>query len=219
MRETARKLGIHRTTVARKKKFLALRAESWLKDFLKTKHVRRMQFDDMETFEHSKLKPLSVPLAVEKKTRLILGFDVAVMPAKGKLVKRSLAKYGPRPDERKKVRRAVFDTLKPFIDERAEIETDKNPHYEPDIKDFFPQAKHKKYKGRRGCVVGQGELKAGGHDPIFSLNHTAAMFRGNINRLFRRTWCTTKKISGLREHILIYAQSHNQRILAKLAKA
>jgi hypothetical protein len=41
--------------------------------------------------------------------------------------------------------------------------------------------------------VGQGELKRGGFDPLFSLNHTAAMFRDRLKRLSHRTWCTTKR--------------------------
>jgi len=59
-------------------------------------------------------------------------------------------------------------------------------------------------------VVGQGELKRGGYDPLFSLNHTAAMIRANINRLFRRTWCTSKRIDRLEGHLLLYTDYHNR---------
>ena len=216
MRECARKLRIHRTTVERKKRFLASISRLWLKSFLQTKKVEQMQFDDMETFEHTKLKPLSITLAVEKKTRLILGFKVSKMPAKGLLVRKAIKKYGRRPDHRKKARRELFEILRSCIHPNAEIESDKNPHYEPEVRAYFPKANYITYKGRRGCVVGQGELKGGGFAPLFSLNHTAAMLRANINRLFRRTWCTTKKISGLEDHISLYVKSHNLRILEKL---
>ena len=175
-----------------------------------------MQFDDMETFEHTKCKPLSITLSVEKRTRLILGFKVSRMPAKGLLVRRAIKKYGKRPDERKKAREDLFLELKDCVNPNANIYSDQNPHYEPDVKKHFPLATYQTFKGLRGCVVGQGELKGGGFDPLFSLNHTAAMLRANINRLFRRTWCTTKKIEGLDDHIAIYAKSHNQRILEKL---
>jgi hypothetical protein len=46
----------------------------------------------------------------------------------------------------------------------------------------------------------------------FSLNHTCAMLRANLNRLFRKTWCTTKKIQGLVNHLLIYVAFHNRRL-------
>jgi hypothetical protein len=88
------------------------------------------------------------------------------------------------------------------------IKSDENPHYPPLIRGIFPRGEHLRYKGRRGCVVGQGELKRGGFDPLFSLNHTAAMFRANVNRLFRRTWCTTKKRESLAAHLALYAIHH-----------
>ena len=41
---------------------------------------------------------------------------------------------------------------------------------------------HQTFKRRRGCVVGQVELKAGGFDPLISLNQTCAMFRDHPKR-------------------------------------
>lgn len=84
-----------------------------------------------------------------------------------------------------------------------------DPFYPSSVKRFFPEASHVVTKGRRACVVGQGELKRGGFDPIFSFNHTAAMVRANINRLIRRTWNTTKKPERLIEHLWIYMNYHN----------
>ena len=138
------------------------------------------------------------------------------MPAKGLLAKRARKKYGPRKDGRKRARRKLFSCLQQNILPAALIESDENPHYPPDVKEFFPTAHHQTYKGRRGCVVGQGELKEGGFDPLFSLNHTAAMLRANMNRLFRRTWCTTKKLTELDNHIAIYAMAHIKKILKVL---
>lgn len=211
-------LQVNYKTVVRKRQFMSQRARVWMQGLTESLRVTRLQFDDMESFEHSKLKPLSITVAVEKPTRLILGTRVSVMPAKGLLVKASLKKYGRRKDERKRNRQELFKSLLPVVDPRAEIESDQNPHYEPDVRKYFPHAHYKQHKGRRGCVVGQGELKAGGWDPLFSLNHTCAMLRANINRLFRRTWCTTKRRECLEEHLLLYFKSHNQRILKSLMR-
>ena len=52
-------------------------------------------------------------------------------------------------------------------------------------------------------------------DPLFSLNHTCAMLRANLNRLFRRTWCTTKKPERLALHIAMYVVFHNETLLNK----
>lgn len=66
------------------------------------------------------------------------------------------------------------------------------------------------YKCRRGCVVGQCELKRGGFDPLFSLNHTATMLRDHIKRLARRTWCTPKRLERLQHFLDMYAFYHNE---------
>lgn len=175
--------------------------------------VRVLEFDDMESFEHSKCKPLSITLAVEHKSRRILGFRVSKMPAKGKLAKIARKKYGRREDHRARARQELFSELKPIVEVGALIKSDMNPYYPPDVKRHFKACRHEVFKGRRGCVVGQGELKRGGFDPLFSLNHTCAMLRANISRLFRRTWCTTKKQSRLSLHIAIYAVYHNAKLI------
>ena len=209
-RRLAKTLRANRKTIAHKLVFLSHWAHPFLNHYqnLKPKALH-IQFDDLETFEHSKLKPLSVVMAVEAKTRRILGFRVAQMPAKGLLVKRSLKKYGRRKDHRRAARRSLFQDLTKFVDQDARIQSDQNPHYKKDVKDYFPKASYETFPGRRGCVVGQGELKAGGFDPLYSLNHTFAMFRANINRLFRRTWNTTKRPDRLTAHITLYCLYHN----------
>jgi len=91
----------------------------------------------------------------------------------------------------------------------AHWRSDENPHYPRRLKAIHPDCKHETVKGRRGCVAGQGELKKIGFDPLFSLNHTCAMMRANLNRLFRRTWCTTKNRAGLIDHLSLYVRYHN----------
>lgn len=209
-RGLAKLLRINRKTVVRKLVFLGLLSHHILDEY-RTCHplCREIEFDDLETFEHSKLKPLSVIAAVESHSRRILGFRVAQMPAKGLLVKKSLLKYGKRKDERKAKRRELFQEIKACVSATALIKSDENPHYSACVKMSWPECEHLTYKGRRGCVVGQGELKSGGFDPLFSLNHTFAMFRAHVNRLFRRTWNTTKKKERLALHLSLYVLYHN----------
>lgn len=159
------------------------------------------------------MKPLSITIAVEKKTRFILGAVVSSIPAKGLLAKRSRKKYGPRSDGRKQARGQLLTNLKTVVSPDAKFETDQHPHYANSLKEHFPKSCHKQYKGRRGCIVGQGELKAGGFDPLFSLNHTCAMLRYKISRLIRRTWVTTKLPENLQRHIEIYIAHHNRQLI------
>lgn len=212
-RRSARLLKIHRTTVARKLIFLGQQARLKLEKVQQELPlVTEMQFDDLETFEHTKCKPLSVTLAVEKGTRRILGFEVSRMPAKGLLAKISLKKYGPRIDERAAKRKILFARISHLIAERAVIQSDSNPHYPPDVKVFFPGCLHQFFIGKRGAVTGQGELKKTRFDPLFSLNHTCAKLRADVCRLIRRTWCTTKRPDRLADHLSLYVLYHNQHL-------
>lgn len=214
-RRVARLLTINKKTAVRK---FVLLGKICLSDIeqrkhLPDRHIGDFVFDEMETFEHTKMKPLSIAMAVEEKTRLILDFKVSSMKAKGLLAERSRKKYGPRKDERKKNLNELLSNLKNLSPNPLFIKSDMNPHYPLAVKKVFPNSFHQTFKGKRGCVVGQGELKAGGYDPIFAFNHTAAMLRANINRLFRRTWNTTKKPECLGYHIAIYIFFHNLRLL------
>ncbi len=219
-RRAAILLGVNRKTVVRRMKFLAARARLEQGKFLKTfteNPLESVQFDDLETSEHSKCKPLSVVLAVEPKHRKILGFEVSQMPAKGLLAHTARRKYGPRPDERGVGWEKILSDLEPIVKKDACWTSDENPHYPRYLKQNFPHANHIQVKGRRGCIAGQGELKKIGYDPLFSLNHTCAMLRANLNRLFRRTWCTTKKRESLTDHLAIYVNYHNQRLTPRYA--
>lgn len=220
LRRTAEILNLNRKTVVRKLIFLASRAELELEEMNRSaKPAECVEFDDLETIEHTKCKPLSVITMVEQGTRRILGFEVAQMPAKGKLAAISVKKYGQRVDHRPQARKKLFERLKPFVNERAVMKFDMSFHYPADVKRYFPHCEYQTFKGRRACVAGQGELKVGGFDPIFSINHTFASARANVNRLIRRTWCTTKRPDRLRAHLMLYVVYHNRKIRKRRSRA
>ncbi|MDR3607717.1 MAG: hypothetical protein P4M08_10090 [Oligoflexia bacterium] len=98
----------------------------------------------------------------------------------------------------------------PYVREDCHWTSDENPHYPYYLKRHHPSATHTRVKGGRGAITGQGELKKLRFDPLFSLNHTCAMLRANLNRLFRRTWCTTKTKQGLIDHLSMYVSYHNR---------
>lgn len=215
MRRAAVIVKINRKTVERRLPYFDRVARSRHDEFLRRREPSRaVQFDDMETSEHTKLKPLSIPLVVDHPSRVILSYDVAQMPAKGHLAATSRKKYGHRKDLRPHAWRHVLREASRSSIYGVEITSDSHKRYPQMIRRFIPHASHIRVKGRKACVAGQGELKRGGWDPIFSLNHTAAMLRANINRLIRRTWCTTKRADRLRCHISLYVLWHNERILA-----
>jgi transposase-like protein len=210
MRECARILKLNKKTVVRKMIHLGLRAQARLES-LNRKRPRSavVEFDDLETFEHTKCKPLAVGLVVESKTRWILGYEVAQMSAKGLLVSKSLKRYGKRKDQRTPARHRLFSRIRNNVSADCIFKTDENPHYTQSIKRFFPRSVHRTYLGRKSSLGGQGELKKVGFDPIFSLNHTCAVLRYRTSRLIRRTWNTTKKKERLSLHLALVVLHHN----------
>lgn len=171
--------------------------------------VKDVVFDEMESFEHTKCKPLTIPIAVEEKTRIILSIGVGRIAAKGPLASISLKKYGPRSCERRTLLNKLFLELKNCCTPIPSFTSDESVHYLRPLRNHFSNSSHKQYKGRRGCVVGQGELKSLVFDPLFSLNHTCAMIRDNVKRMSRRTWCTTKRPDRLDCLLNLYAWFHN----------
>jgi transposase-like protein len=209
-------LKVNRKTVVRKFLFLGQLADDILKfDRFGRDKSKVVEFDDLETFEHSNLKPVSVLTVVESKSRRILGFTVAQMPSKGKPAAKSRAKYGRRKDERTAARNLLFRELAPFIESDAILKSDQHHNYAGSVKKYFPKAEFQTFQSRRARAHGQGELKQGRFDPLFSINHTFAMMRANINRLVRRTWNTTKKRERLYLHLAIYTLFHNWVLIPK----
>ena len=216
LRRSAKLTRIHRKTVDRRLAYFARVSDHRQKIFIKKRaKSTHVQFDDMESSEHTKMKPLSIPMAVDHHSRKILAFDVVSMPAKGPLAAASRKKYGPRADHRKKGWVEVLSQVNATRTPEVTITSDSHLSYPSLIRKHVPGAIHIQVESRKGCVVGQGELKEGAYDPMFPFNHTAAMLRANISRLVRRTWCTTKRPDRLKMHIAIYAMWHNEVITAK----
>jgi hypothetical protein len=174
-----------------------------------------MQMDDLITKENSKLKPLSVSIAVDEDRRLILAAEVSEIPAFGHLAKQAVKKYGKRKDEHHAGLTRLFQKVAPIVSSEVLIKSDEHQSYPKFISGYLPKAKHMTFPSERGCVVGQGELKKVNFDPLFIVNHTCAMMRANINRLIRKTWCTTKDPLKLKDHLDVFIYFYNQTLLKK----
>jgi hypothetical protein len=211
MRRAAIILNVSRTTIARKLIFLAKLSREKQQELLKScqNKIDYIQIDDLITSHHTKLKPLSVSVAINARDRKILAIEVSQIPAFGHLADISKRKYGHRENKLKEGLKKLFEQIKNVGGKDLLIESDEHKLYPPLVKKYFKNAEFKQYKSERACVVGQGELKRKTHDPIFKINHTLAMLRANINRLVRRTWCTTKDPKRLKNHLEIYMDFHN----------
>lgn len=214
-RRAAFLVGVDRRTVARKLPFLAKRcrqkndvAISKLKN-----RVHNIQIDDLITKENSKLKPLTVSIAVDENRRKILALEVSQIPSFGHLSQLSVKKYGKRKDEHFEGLTRLFQKLSRVVASEVLIKSDEHQRYPGFISAYFPKAKHQQFKSERACIAGQGELKKVQFDPLFIVNHTCALLRANVNRLIRKTWCTTKDPARLKDHLDIFMYYYNEVIL------
>ena len=216
IRRIAKILKIDKKTVMRKIAFLGEQAKLHNKSYLKKKSlspVKHLQFDDLITKEKTKMLPLSITAAVDAQTREILAIKVSKIPAFGLLAQKSRKKYGKRKFEHKKNLDKLLEELRPLVQENPIINTDDHKLYPELIQKHFKGAQHERFKGAKGSVTAQGELKKVKRDPLFAINHTFAMMRDNISRLVRRSWCITQKIEMLEHHLQIYMKYHNTELI------
>jgi IS1 family transposase len=215
-RRIAMTYNLNQKTIGRKLIYLAKKARLENIVFLqqlKDTPVMHLQFDDLITSIHTKLKPVSISVAVDADTRIILGAKIGVIPAFGKLASTSRRKYGRRKSEHREKLDELLSNITSFVAPDALIKTDEHKTYPNLINKYFPKSNHKKYKGAKSAIAGHGELKRKRYDPLFCINQTLAMLRYSINRLVRRTWSTSKSIERLQDHVDIYINYHNSKII------
>ncbi|MFY7992073.1 MAG: hypothetical protein ACOVP4_02185 [Bacteriovoracaceae bacterium] len=218
LRRSALLLNVSKNTVSRKLPLLAKRARqiNQRKLLLNKSKISCIQLDDLITKENSKLRPLSVSVAVDEKRRSILAVEVSQIPAFGHLAKLGRKKYGYRQDRHAEGLERLFQTISHYeIDHKLKIKSDEHGRYPKVINKFFPWASHERFKSERAHIAGQGELKKVQFDPLFAINHTCAILRANINRLIRRTWCTTKDPARLQDHLDLFVNYYNHELLPK----
>ena len=208
MRRAAKILGVAKLTIERKFHYLAARSLAAHTEFLNSGAIKTsyVQFDEMETYEHTKCKPLSVALAIRpkknpEKTPFIIDISVAKMRCKGKLAGISKKKYPEwNEDNREECCKEVMQAVRKVAKPDITIASDAKKAYPNIIKSVLPNAKIEQYPSR---------AKAREFDPLFMLNHTAARIRADLSRMRRRTWACTKKWENLLSHLYIYIAWNN----------
>lgn len=217
MRRSAIILGVDKKTIERKLPYLGkkCRRRSEVRNSRLKGRVHNIQIDDLITKENSKLKPLSVTIAVDENRRTILALEVSQIPSFGHLAKLAKEKYGERKDEHFEGLARLFKKIAPVVSPEVLVKSDQHQRYLHYISTHLPRAKHVTFPSERGCVAGQGELKKVKFDPLFVVNHTCASLRYGVNRLIRKTWCTTKDPKRLKDHLDIFMHYHNEVLLRK----
>ena len=231
--QISRNLGISKNTTKAKIEWLAKQSQIAHQKALydpNSEHnrVAHIQIDEMETFEASRFKPLSITIAIDADSGFIFALDVATMNAKGPSAVKARLKYGLRKDTRLKSLKLVLNTIRnckdsvdsdtlgiedksiSIVDEAAIItktspkkpmvfSCDSKKTYIPAIKKLFPDAIINQHLLNKQK---RGDPKV--HDPLFTINHLCARLRADVAPLARKSWTTTKSIKGLQNLLWVY---------------
>jgi len=204
--------GVNRKTIVRKFLFLALQARREHTRRLNAGELKseRFQFDEMESFEHTRLKPLSLPLAVTAQGKIV-DVKVSSMPYRGRLAELARRKYGYRPDKRREGASEVFQSIAKAAVPNSKILTDSKPAYRNWIRYSLPNLTHQPVEPKPQPNPAR---RANLDDPLFQLNHMAAKIRHDLSRMARKVWTTTKKPDRLQAHLDLYIAFNNNYRLA-----
>ena len=205
-------LGVNVKTVVPKFLFLSKNAheEHVLRLKQKAFDITEVQFDEMLSFEHTRLKPLSIALAVQSDNYKVIDIQVAQSHYQGRLSSIALKKYGIRKDESRLARFHVLKTLESQIRTTCHITTDAKPHYSLEVRHYFPKANLKQIRNRGNRLKRLLQARRRNiQDPMFGLNLVAARIRHDLSRMGRKVWTTTKKAERLQSHLMLFVAYQN----------
>jgi len=211
-RRLARILGVNLKTVVRKFLFLAQNAEAMHLEKLGSKEfdVAHCQFDEMLSFEHTRLKPISIALAVQKLDSKLISIQVAQSHYQGVLSSVAVRKYGLREDQSQLARSRVLTTIQSQIKSSCILVSDAKPIYRREVASHVPGAKLVQIKNRGGRLRRLLSAKRRNiEDPMFELNLVAAKIRHDLSRMARKVWTTTKCKDRLHKHLMLFLASQN----------
>ncbi len=204
-RQAARCLRVARRTVERRFRWLARHAASY--------HARRLQgallhgtfqLDELESFEANRYQPVTVPVLIHRQTFFLVATAVGPLRRKGRLSPRQRSRramhealHGRRPSRSSAVVRRVLRPLRDLVPRPAPVVLDS------DRKPLYGQVGRELFGDRFRWRPHSASVRRDRANPLFPINHTNARLRHFLSRLRRRTWCVSKRRSGLEDHLAI----------------
>lgn len=210
-RRIAKNLGCNRKTVARKFFYLSLIAKFRHEADIKSGNLQssHIEFDEMETYEHSIGKPISMAIAVDSESGKIIDINAASIKFHTKGKHRYLLKYGDRPSLRRTAIQSTLQTISLIASKNAKIVTDSKGDYGLLIKKWVDGAKHIKKTRKPPRDLSVTTHRRNKEDDMWRINHTCAKLRHDLVRLGRKTWSTTKAMWALQAHLYLYIAFNN----------
>jgi hypothetical protein len=212
-RQCARALGTTRKTVERRIGLYGGQGRELHELLLSGKRLQgSFSLDEAETFETDRrLKPVTVPVLIERDSRFFVHVDVGMLPARKPLgpklearLQRVEAVEGVRTSGSRAAVTSCFEALRErTAPERVlQLVTDKKETYPSILKDVLGE---RPLAHERVSSKDKRDTK----NPLFPINHTLAMLRDGVSRLVRRTWGHAKLRARLLQHLWIYVAWRN----------
>ena len=167
--------------------------------------------DELETYEHHrKLKPVTVPVLIEKASGFVVDVRVGKLGPRGKRTPAEQEKLlehkaaeGARRSESAKVVRQSFQRLKEFAPKDRPIVL------RTDLKTSYASIQKQLFRGRCLHERTSSKKKRDTKNPLWPINHTLARLRDGVSRLVRETWASSKKRERLARHLAIWVCYRN----------
>ena len=155
-----------------------------------------LQFDELETFEGMRtLRPLTVPILIEKHSRYVIWAESATIPARHRKTKHGrkrseeLLRHGRRPDGSRRACERTLSRAAALLRhvDAVGIETDMKRSYPAVMRKAFGKSTriaHRQVSSKRTRDLS---------NPLFPINQTEAIARDLMGRLRRQSWLASKK--------------------------
>ena len=154
-----------------------------------------VQFDQLETYEHSKKKPVGIQISVRPKTNEIISVKAGYIPIRALAVSKQHSKeWNIKARNSKHTLAMILETKKALNKNGATITCDKERSQVSLLKDFC----HEDF-----ITLAPSSAENKKIDRIFR------RIRNDVSRLNRRTICTTKDLTQLQNHLDLYTEYHN----------
>ena len=209
LRQTARTLKICATTAQKKMRKMSRTCELLHENLsAKLPAARCYLMDEEESYEGASIRPLTVPILIEKENWFIVATSVGSIrrrapegTARRKRQDREEADHGRRPDQSRECVDEVLRALRRRTDGPIELLTDQKSSYATVASEVFgPDLVHSTTSSKAPRTT---------RNPLFPINSMIAMSRDNCGRLRRRSWLVSKLAKWLRGQMSIFTVYRN----------
>ena len=214
LRQASRIVGAHLDTVALHQRRLGEHCRRLQYALIRTSPaptetpVRRIAFDELETFEGSRIRrPVTAAVTVDADALFIYDLEVGKLPQRGSKQAPQGNGKAAETTRRSGSRRAVRAALRRTA---ASLPAGSEVVVVSDKKTTYPNAIKRAFGARclRHIRV-DSKAPRTPRNPLFPANLTLAMLRDGVSRLVRRSWAHSKHRGRLRLHLWIWVVWRN----------